>query len=106
MKKLFLLLIPSLCLADCDMPTAIQTLSPGSHWTLMGNDYSTLNWLDATTPPTKADVLNQISVCQQQVIQDKAQLKTDIFNIKSSTTTTAQKLQALQDLLQQKGLLQ
>ena len=44
-----------------DIPAALQTLKPGSEWTLSGNDYSGLTWLDSEQQPTKIEVTDKIA---------------------------------------------
>ena len=45
-----------------DIPTALQELKPGAEWTLIGEDYSGLNWLDSKqTKPTETEVYSKIS---------------------------------------------
>ena len=45
-----------------DIPTALQALKPGAEWTLRGEDYSGLTWLDSSqTKPTETEVNSKIS---------------------------------------------
>ena len=45
-----------------DITHAIQSLKPGAQWTLTGEDYSGLNWLDSSqTKPTETEVNSKIS---------------------------------------------
>ena len=45
-----------------DIPTALQALKPGAEWTLRGEDYSGLEWLDnSQTKPTETEVNSKIS---------------------------------------------
>ena len=45
-----------------DIPTALQELKPGAEWTLRGNDYSGLEWLDSSqTKPTETEINSKIS---------------------------------------------
>jgi len=45
-----------------DIPTALQKLKPGAEWTLFGDDYSGLEWLDSKqTKPTETEVNSKIS---------------------------------------------
>tara|TARA_B100001778_G_scaffold222121_1_gene184184 strand:- start:1326 stop:1493 length:168 start_codon:yes stop_codon:yes gene_type:complete len=42
--------------------TALTALKPGAQWTLEGNDYSGLNWLDSShTKPTETEINSKIS---------------------------------------------
>ena len=45
-----------------DIPAALQALKPGAQWTLRGEDYSGLEWLDSSqTQPTETEVNSKIS---------------------------------------------
>jgi len=45
-----------------DIPTALQELKPGAEWTLIGEDYSGLEWLDSKqTKPTETEVNSKIA---------------------------------------------
>ena len=45
-----------------DIADALQALKPGAQWTLSGEDYSGLEWLDSgQTQPTETEVNSKIS---------------------------------------------
>ena len=45
-----------------DIAAALQALKPGADWTLRGEDYSGLEWLDSSqTKPTETEVNSKIS---------------------------------------------
>ena len=45
-----------------DIPTALQELKPGAEWTLIGEDYSGLEWLDSKqTKPTETEINSKIA---------------------------------------------
>ena len=45
-----------------DIPTALQELKPGAEWTLFGDDYSGLEWLDSDqTKPTETEINSKIA---------------------------------------------
>ena len=45
-----------------DIPAALHSLKPGAQWTLRGNDYTGLEWLDSSqTKPTETEVNSKIS---------------------------------------------
>ena len=44
-----------------DIPAALQSLKPGSQWTLRGNDYSGLEWMDSGQQPTKQEIFDKIA---------------------------------------------
>lgn len=51
--------------AQCDIPIAIQSIRPGAEWSLSGNTYAGLNWLDdVQTQPSKQEVIDAITACQ------------------------------------------
>jgi hypothetical protein len=39
-----------------DIPHALQSLKPGAEWTLRGDDYTGLEWLDSGQQPSKEEV--------------------------------------------------
>ena len=45
-----------------DITSALIALKPGAEWTLRGNDYSGLEWLDSSqTKPTETEINSKIS---------------------------------------------
>ena len=45
-----------------DITSALLTLKPGAQWTLNGDDYSGLTWLDSSqTKPTETEINSKIS---------------------------------------------
>ena len=45
-----------------DIPAALQSLKPGAQWTLRGDNYSGLEWLDGSqTKPTETEVTNKVA---------------------------------------------
>ena len=45
-----------------DIPSALQALKPGAQWTLRGDEYSGLEWLDSKqTKPTETQVNSKIA---------------------------------------------
>ena len=45
-----------------DLPSALTSLKPGAEWTLIGEDYSGLEWLDSKqTKPTETEVNSKIA---------------------------------------------
>lgn len=50
-----------------DIPSALLSLRPNSQWSLSGDEYGGLNWLDQnTTPPTKEEVEAEIARLQAE----------------------------------------
>ena len=44
-----------------DLPAAIVSLKPGAQWSLNGDNYEGLNWLDESqTKPTKEECMAEI----------------------------------------------
>ena len=44
-----------------DITHALIALKPGAQWTLRGNDYTGLEWLDSGQQPTKTEVADKIA---------------------------------------------
>ena len=44
-----------------DIPAALEALKPGAQWTLIGQDYTGLEWLDSGQQPTKKEVTDKIA---------------------------------------------
>ena len=45
-----------------NIPEALTVLKPGAEWTLRGNEYSGLEWLDSKqTKPTETEINNKIT---------------------------------------------
>ena len=44
-----------------DITHAIQALKPGAQWTLIGGDYTGLEWLDSEQQPTKTEIADKIA---------------------------------------------
>ena len=45
-----------------NIPDALQALKPGAEWTLRGNDYSGLEWVDSgQTKPTETEINSKIA---------------------------------------------
>lgn len=54
-----------------DITTALVALRPKAQWTLNGDEYSGLNWLDETqTKPTEEEVNAEIAIQEQQAPLD------------------------------------
>jgi hypothetical protein len=76
--------------------SALLALRPGSQWSIRDGDTSTLRWLDLTQArPTAQEIVTWIVQCRKDD-GDRDALKTAArFTVKSSTTTAAQKVNAL-----------
>ena len=91
-----------------DIPAALQELKPGAEWTLVGRDYSGLEWLDSKqTKPTETEVNSKISALDAaepmrllRVERDRRIAKTDWRASSDLTISDAWKTyrQALRDL--------
>ena len=44
-----------------DITHALTALKPGAQWTLNGEDYTGLNWLDSEQEPTKQEIFDKIA---------------------------------------------
>ena len=94
-----------------DIPEALQSLRPNAEWTLRGNDYSGLEWLDSSqTKPTETEVTNKIAALDAaeamkllRVERDARISKTDWRASSDLTLTDAWKTyrQALRDITTQ-----
>lgn len=102
---IFLLLISPNLFALCRISEVIDSIRPGATWIVTNDDLNTLVWNSTQTVPSKIEINAAISQCQQNDLNVKQQIQNDIFNIKLSTNTGAQKLPYLLDLLQQRGLI-
>ena len=50
-----------------EISDALLSLRPGSAWSLTGNGYSGLNWMDTTqTPPTEEECLAEVARLQAE----------------------------------------
>jgi hypothetical protein len=95
----WLLVIPSVVFSSadpCDVPHVLTQLRPGAQWSFRGKAASSVQWLDSTQSPPAA---GEIAAAQQSCMAKfkarqalKAQARLDV---KSSTATVEQKLQAL-----------
>ncbi len=68
MKTIFFLLslLPSLCFGN-DVADALQKIRPGAEWTLSGEAYEGLTWVDPrTTKPTKSEVAAAIILARRE----------------------------------------
>ena len=91
-----------------DITHALQALKPGSQWTLSGNDYSGLEWLDnEQTKPTETEINSKISALDDaepmkllREERNKRLSDSDWMALSDRTQTDAQKnyRQALRDL--------
>jgi len=91
-----------------DIPHALQSLKPGARWTLRGDSYSGLEWLDSgQTKPTETEVTNKVTALDAaepmrllRVERDTRIAKTDWRASSDVTLADAWKTyrQALRDL--------
>ena len=91
-----------------DIADALTALKPGAEWTLRGEDYSGLEWLDSSqTKPTETEVTNKITALDiaepmrlLRLERDKRIAKTDWRASSDLTVSDAWKTyrQALRDL--------
>lgn len=84
-KFIFFLLIPSIsCGVPCDIPSMLNSISPGAQWNYRGGDYATIEWLDKVqAQPTLAQVNQAITTCQSNQVQLQA------YAVELSTTQAA-----------------
>ena len=91
-----------------DIPAALQALKPGAQWTLRGDNYSGLEWLDGSqTKPTETEVTNKVAELDAaepmrllRIERDARISKTDWRALSDLTVSDAWKTyrQALRDL--------
>ena len=91
-----------------DIPSALIALKPAAQWTLRGEDYSGLEWLDSSqTKPTETEVTNKVTALDAaepmrllRVERDARIAKTDWRASSDLTLVDAWKTyrQALRDL--------
>ena len=91
-----------------DITTALSSVKPGAEWTLRGDDYSGLEWLDSKqTKPTETEINSKISELDNaepmrllRVERDRRIAKTDWRASSDLTLSDAWKTyrQALRDL--------
>ena len=94
-----------------DITHALIALKPGAQWTLSGEDYYGLNWLDSSqTKPTKTEINNKIAELDNaeamrllRIERDVRIAKTDWRASSDLTLATAWKTyrQALRDITTQ-----
>ena len=93
-----------------DITHALIALKPGAVWSLNGNDYSGLTWLDSEQQPTETEINSKISALDNaepmrllRVERDKRIAKTDWRASSDLTLTDAWKTyrQALRDITTQ-----
>ena len=94
-----------------NIPDALQALKPGAEWTLRGNDYSGLEWVDSgQTKPTETEVNSKIAELDNaepmrllRIERDNRIAKTDWRAGKDVTLSTAWRTyrQALRDITTQ-----
>jgi hypothetical protein len=51
---------------------ALQSLRPGASWTLEGDSYAGLVWLDDSVAPTEAEILDRVDVLAAQSAEAEA----------------------------------
>jgi len=94
-----------------NIPDALQALKPGAEWTLRGNDYSGLEWVDSgQTKPTETEINSKIAELDNvepmrllRIERDRRIAKTDWRAGKDVTLSTAWRTyrQALRDITTQ-----
>lgn len=85
----------------CSIAEILPTLRPGAEWSLSGNTYSGLNWLDKSAPkPTSKEVTDAVANCriaEQLRLQQQTQAKIDL---NTSAKTDTQRIDAIITYLQ------
>lgn len=87
-------------LVVCTIADVLQSIRPGSQWTLNGSGYGGLIWIDSSTvKPTQLEILNAVSDCQTAQGQRLALKQQARLDVKDTNLTQAKRLQALLILL-------
>ncbi len=91
-----------------DIPSSLHVLKPKAQWTLLGDDYAGLTWLDSgQTKPTETEINSKISELNNaepmrllRIERDERIAKTDWRALSDLTLSDAWKTyrQALRDL--------
>jgi hypothetical protein len=89
---------------------ALESLRPNSHWTIDGEEYAGINWLDKTqTQPTEAEITAEVTRLQAEYdALDYQRLRRSEYNklnqdemryddVKNSTTTWVDAIDAIKD---------
>ncbi len=84
----------------CTIVEALQNIRPGAEWSLRGDDYADLNWLDKTqTKPTRTQITTAIADCKTDEAAREISKRTARVIVRTSTATVTQKVNALLLLL-------
>lgn len=98
---LLIALLSPISRAECDIARALRALRPNAVWSVVGNEYSGIRWLDSsTTKPMQAEVNAAVRACQEDeaaAITSKEAVRAIITD---KTKTVAQRVQALIDYLE------
>lgn len=87
-------------LLTCTIVQAIELARPGAIWSLKDNDYSQLNWQDATqSKPTIQELQTALATCRTNEANRVAAKKQARLDVKNISLTQTQRLQALLILL-------
>lgn len=64
MKTIAILFIPCFLFADCKTSDALVQIAPGAEWSLRGDDYKNIDWVDQKTDkPTEKQVSDAVKKC-------------------------------------------
>ena len=87
-------------LIACTISSVLPELRPGALWSMQGETYEGIVWLDQTqTKPTQLQIVNARAACVAAELE-RAQRKAEArLTLKSSKGTAAQKIAALTLLL-------
>ena len=100
MKTLMILFMPCLAFGICRPEEVINRLRPGASWIMKDGDVRTIQWTDAVqTKPTLAEYTLELSACNADETSRKAQKQQARLDVKNTSLTTNQRIQALMILL-------
>lgn len=97
MNKLFLILIISTpLLAECRIQEGISIARPGAQWTLRGDSYSGLEWIDrSSSKPTENEINSAIQNCRNAESTRESAKDQATKDVKNTSLTPQQRLDAL-----------
>lgn len=87
-------------LLACTVVSVLQDLRPGAEWSLSGNTYEGLEWVDAVqTKPTKAEIVAAMQACRADETARFSLKQQARLDVRNTSLTQGQRLQALLILL-------
>lgn len=83
-------------LVVCTIIQSLEQLRPGAQWSLHGDQYSGIEWIDKTqTMPTEKEIGQAVSDCIASQTAKKAETDQALLDAKNTSKTADQRLDAL-----------